>query len=283
MRRSRCVLLVLAVVSATLGFVPGMADAGVVFEVETTDHAHDPPRSETTQAYAEGRNLKMDIAPSENTDQGRGSAIFRGERGDMMVIDDDEQSYYVVDQEMVRQIAGEMGGVSEQLEMARRELEKHLGDLDPEQRRALEQALGNPAGGAEGLFGKSAEPSTVRKTGERGTRAGYPCVRYEVVRGERVVRELWVTDWSRIEGGDEARPAFEAMGGFFRELTGMGLPSAGFEDLFPDVDGFPVVGRSFGDDGELESEWQLRSSQRRRLDPADFEPPAGYKRRSMPH
>ena len=48
-----------------------------------------------------------------------------------------------------------------------------------------------------------------------------------------------------------------------------------------EIDGFPVVTREFGDDGSLEDESTLRSSQRRTLDPDAFEPPAGYKRRSM--
>ena len=47
------------------------------------------------------------------------------------------------------------------------------------------------------------------------------------------------------------------------------------------IDGFPVVTSGLGADGSVEDESSLRSARRRTLDPADFEPPSGYKRRSM--
>ena len=52
-------------------------------------------------------------------------------------------------------------------------------------------------------------------------------------------------------------------------------------EAFEEIDGFPVVSRSFGAGGELEDETVLKSASRRTLDPGEFEPPAGYQRRSM--
>ncbi len=47
-----------------------------------------------------------------------------------------------------------------------------------------------------------------------------------------------------------------------------------------EIDGFPVVTRNFAG-GELESESTLRSAEERDLDPDAFEPPKGYRLRSM--
>ncbi len=70
-----------------------------------------------------------------------------------------------------------------------------------------------------------------------------------------------------------------------REASGMQGAGADLEESifesFDQVDGFPVVTREFDPDGNLESESLLRSAQRRTLDPAEFEPPAGYKRQSI--
>ena len=49
---------------------------------------------------------------------------------------------------------------------------------------------------------------------------------------------------------------------------------------FEKVDGYPVVTRDF-EGGELESETVLRSVTERDLDPDAFEPPKGYRLRTM--
>ncbi len=103
------------------------------------------------------------------------------------------------------------------------------------------------------------------------------------------MRELWVTDWGNVEGGAEMAAGFRAMAEFMSQmldaLPSMGPVPGGLGDSvvtqMKEVDGFPVVTRDFGDGGRLASESALRSSERRSLDPAVFEPPAGYKRRSM--
>ncbi len=133
--------------------------------------------------------------------------------------------------------------------------------------------------------------STLRKTSDRADKNGYLCVKYEILRDGRKVRELWVTDWDNIEGGGEMSDAFQEMAKFFRELMKSisgGLPGSfsgpGGGDLFEhmdEIDGFPVVNTGFGEDGSPEDESQLRSARRQTLDPAAFEPPHGYKRRSM--
>lgn len=129
----------------------------------------------------------------------------------------------------------------------------------------------------------------VKKTSERGTHQGYPCVKYEVFLDGKKRQELWVTEWDNIDGGGEAAEAFRIMGLFFEEIKNsipnlpggdMGGDQNFIEDLKA-LGGFPVVTRDFSDDGTLQGETALRSSKRQTLDPDAFEPPAGYKRRSM--
>ena len=56
-------------------------------------------------------------------------------------------------------------------------------------------------------------------------------------------------------------------------------PSMSIAD-FTRLDGFPVVTRSF-EGGELDSETVLESVTERDLDPDAFEPPKGYRLRTM--
>ena len=263
--------------AATLAVVPAVA--GVVYEIEVKDHEQSPPRTDSMEAAVEGKNIKMEILPDESG-RGRGEMIFRGDRREMVVVDHDDKSYYVVDQATLGQLAGQvssaMGAMQEALknvpESERRKIEEMMKQRMPSAAQAPERPK-----------------SELKKTGEKGTHAGYPCVKYEVLRDGRKIRELWVTDWGNVEGGEDVVDTFEDMADFFKELMdsipdfGQGGPSGdpAFEHM-REIGGFPVVTREFDEyDGSLEDESTLRSARRRTLDPDAFEPPSGYKRRSM--
>ncbi|MCH9651578.1 MAG: DUF4412 domain-containing protein [Deltaproteobacteria bacterium] len=252
---------------------------GVVFEVETTDHEQSSPKAETTEVAAEGKNLKMNIRSGNRGSDG--DMIFRGDRREMVVIDHDDKSYYLMDEETLSSIAGQVNQALSQVQEA-------LKQVPEDQRAMVEKMMKQHLPGET----EKREPPKLRKTSERAEKGGYPCLKYEVSRDDQKIRELWVTDWSQIEGGGEAKEAFQSLAGFFAEMmesfesvsgTG-GFPSHLEDNPFAymkDLDGFPVVTRELGDDGSLESESVLRSSQRRSLDPEEFEPPSGYKRRTM--
>ena len=210
--------------------------------------------------------------------------IFRGDRREVVVVDHDDKSYVVIDETAIAAIRGQMDAAAEMMERA-------MENLTDEQRAAIERARQQGAA----IPGMPAAqppraPLRYQRKGEE-TKAGYPCVKYEVLRGDQKVRELWVTDWGNVEGGEEARRVFLDLAEFFAELTaglGEGGPLGGVLDsgespfeFMKEIDGFPVVTREFKDDGSLDQESTLRSAHRRTLDPAEFEPPAGYKRRSM--
>lgn len=250
--------------------------AGVVFEIDTTDHDSSPPRAESTQASAEGKNLKMEVPPSDRGGRG-GTVLFRGDRHEMVVVDHDQKSYMVIDQETMRKIG-------EQASAANAQIAEALKNIPEEQRAAVEKMMKERMPQQE----RTRPTIDVRKTGERGTKNGYPCVKYEVLRDGRKMRELWVTDWNQIEGGSEVAGAFREMAELMKKMRdaipATGAPG-GFDDAIMlqmnELPGFPVVTRDFDETGSLESESSLRSSRRQSLDPDEFEPPAGYKRRSM--
>ncbi len=267
----------LAAALAALIAVP--LSAGVVFEVETTYHSGSGGGGpEASQMSIESPNMKMEIVSGESQGSGvKDEVIWRGDRREMVIVDHREKQYMVFDGEAVKSMGG-------QVQQAMKEVEKMLEGLDPEQREMVEMAMKN-----RGAAAPKRPASDFRRTGERGTKAGYPCVRYDVTRGGEKIRELWVTDWSRIEGGKELMHVFESMAAFFEQMmdslgdTFGGSGFMGGEAVFDGLDeigGFPVVTRNF-DGGELESETTLRSARRRTIDPAAFEPPSGYKRQAM--
>ncbi len=268
--------------------------AGVVFQVETTYHSGSPGRGpEGSTMSVEGKNLKMEILPGQGGSAGgvKDEAIFRGDRRQMVAVDHRDQTYMVIDGEAVKNLGGQVQG---QMQQAMKELEKQLEGLDPKQREMMEKMLKGKMGQMGGAAGAppQAPASEFRNTGERATRQGYPCVRYDVLRGGEKFQELWVTDWSNVKGGEEVAGAFREMASFYGELMDsfkdmMGPGAGNFfpadrnpVEAFTQIDGFPVVTRDF-EGGELESETVLESVTERDLDPDAFEPPKGYRLRTM--
>lgn len=265
--------------------------AGVVFEVETTDHSPSGNTTVSSEMKVEGDNLKMAIATSKKGGgmRGQGEMIFRGENREIVAIDHERKSYFLMDAETLKMMAARLGQMQSQLGM-NSEVFKHL---PPEARKKLEEAQAKgvnipgltPPAGANAA---AKPPPEFRKTSERATMEAYPCVKYEKYVDGSMVQELWVTDMDNIDGADDAAEVFESMGGFFAEMKeafgGRGGPGMGDEDnpflAFKALNGFPVVTRDF-ENGELERESVLRSANKVKLDPTEFEPPADYKRQSM--
>ena len=171
------------------------ANPGVVYEMEITDHNESPPVVYDTEIMAEGVNYKMSMTGGPAG--GRFEMIFRGVQREMLMVIHEERSYVVMNQETITAMAGMFAQVAEMMER-----------MPEAQRNAMMKAQG--MGGAE--------PTELRNTGEKATKQGYPCVKYEVLRGGHVIREMWVTDWKNVDGGDEAYAAFEGMASFIGEM-----------------------------------------------------------------
>jgi hypothetical protein len=250
------------------------AFAGVVYEIEVTDHSTNPVSTSGSRISVEGLLLKMDI--TTGGDDLDGQMIYRGDRKEMVVVNDKDKTYFVLDEEQMTALAA-------QIKQAMSAMEQALAAV-PEGQRAKMEALMKQR---MPMQMDQRDPAELKKTGETDTINGYPCVKYQVWRAGALERELWVTPWKNIEGGADTVQAFEDMSAFFKEMLDS-LPQMGdqsfadsaFEHL-KEMGGMPVVTREFADDGSLDNESVLKSANQQALDPADFEPPKDYKRKDM--
>ena len=270
---------------------------GVVFEIEVKDHEQSPPKTEEMEVVVEGRNLAIPVSSSDGQ-RGKGKMIFRGDRGDngeVVVVDDDRKEYHVMDDQTVQAMSGMVANTKTD---TNKMMEEAIKNMPKEQQEAIRKAQAQLLSAGEASMGGGMGPEPikprskpeVRRTGERGEKQGYPCVKYEVFQDGRKIREIWTTSWDNIDGGDEAEDAFRGMGAFFEALWKALPPMPGGEDPFGGQNpydemnfenGFPVVTTGYGEDGGLEEESWLRRTRRQRIDPSAFEPPSGYKRMSM--
>lgn len=254
------------------------ATAGVLFEIETKDHEQNPPQTRATRVAVEGRQLTMDIAPGQSGQRG-GAMLFRGDRREMVVVDHDSKSFFVMDAGTIKQLAGQANQAMSQMQDA-------LKNVPEAQRAMVEQMMKDKMPAQQPAQKPQLE---VRRMNQTAEVYGYPCQLYEVRRDGRKIRDLWVTAWSNIAGGRELAPVFADMGEFQRELLDalpkMGGQSSGMDDnpftTMKQIEGFPVASRDYAEDGTVKSETALRNAKSQRLSPAAFEPPAGYRRQEM--
>ena len=254
------------------------AIAGAILKTETKEYHVDPPAIGTTTMYADGDLLRIEINSVSSAEDGL--VIFRGDRNEMLVADSERLEYYVIDQQSMNQMAGQMS-------KAMKEMDEMMKSMPPDQRAMAEQMMKQqmPA-----LQAAPESPSTVQKTGKSDTINGYDCEYYEVLKEGRKSREMCVAKWGDIDGGAEAIDAMMGMGKFFESMHDAFASATGTDfmgsqqEVFAHMrklGGYPVYARDYDDTGALEGESTLKSSQSESIDTAMFAAPEGYRRKEM--
>jgi hypothetical protein len=251
---------------------------GAALQTETKEYHVDPPAIGSTKMFADGVLLRIEITSVSSDEDGL--VIYRGDRNEMIMADNERLEYYVIDQQTLNQMAAQVSD-------AMKQMEEMLASLPPEQRAMAEQMMKQRM---PGLQPAQEAPSTLRKTGESETINGYDCEFYEVLRQGRKTRDMCVAQWDDIEGGREAADAMIRMGKFFESMHDAFSEAAGSDFMgkqkevfahMKELGGYPVYARDYDDTGTLEGESTLTSSRSESIDAAMFEPPEGYRKQDM--
>ncbi len=299
---------VLATLFMSISTIPAIeANAGVVFEVETTYHSSSPSGPETSQMMVDGCNLKMEIPPqgsggNEHSINSRDSAIdaiaessetvkspttddratgnsspkndaalYKCANGGSLIFVDHNNGTY---SPMPKRPAS--GGVT-----PINPINEALKGMTPQQRALMEGMLGDALKNQRG--GKQKSEIRVVNTGKKIRKNGYSTTIYEAFKNDVMTDRMYGALVSDVNDGQTLMKALIAYGDFLKESGGGIMDDDTGTEIFEHlskIGRFPVVVESF-EDGVLDEDWTLRSSTRRTLDPAEFEPPSGYKRRSM--
>ena len=262
--------------SVALLLVVNSAIAGSVVKLESRDHNSNPPLSGTVEVSVEGNALRLEgSTPGTNES---GSLIYKGDVDELTAIDHQSKQYYVIDQETMDQMIGQVSGAMQQMEAA-------LAELPPEQREMAERMMKQRMPQMQ----PQVQAQTLQKTGETETVNGYECEMYDVMENTRKTRDMCVAPWGSIEGGVEFAEVMVEMADFFEAMRKgfskggadlMGSRSEVFSHM-RDIKGFPVRSRGYNTAGKLVNESVLISSESRDIDPALFVPPAEYQQSSL--
>jgi uncharacterized protein YbjQ (UPF0145 family) len=207
---------------------------------------------------------------------GGNEAIYRGDRRELIVIDNEQRSYMVMDEATIKRLMAQVSQVMGQMQ----DMLKNM----PESQRAAMEEMMRGRGMAMGADRPTIE---IRATGQTGTRGKYAVRQFEVLTDGRKTQELWATNWSNIDGYQEARPVMEDMANYFKALT-EGMPSASQDasqelmSYMSEIDGFPVATTMFDASGSPTGGSELKGTRRETLSASEFEPPAGYRQQALP-
>ncbi len=254
------------------------AIAGAVLQTETREYRVDPPAIGKTKMYADGGMLRVEIESISSAEDGL--IIYRGDRNELIVADNERLEYYVIDRETMNQMA-------EQISSAMKQMDEMMKSLPPDQRAMAKQMMEQQM---PGMRSAPDSPSKLQKTGKTDTVNGYDCEYYEVLKQGRKTRDMCVAKWSDIDGGSEAVDAMLGMGNFFESMHDAFSDATGAsimgkqQELFAhmrQLGGYPVYARDYDDTGELAGESSLKSSQSKSIDATMFKSPEGYRRVEM--
>lgn len=274
MKKNTTLIAVTFVLSSLFGSV---AFAGSILELATTEYALDPPVLGTVEITTEGKSSRVEITSISSNESG--GLIFNGARHEVIAIDHDRQEYYVITQEQMNQMAG-------QVEQAMQQMEAALAELPPEQRALARQMM------ESNMPNRKTDTSNtvLRATGQTDTIAGYECDNFDVMKGEEKVRDICITPWDDFPEGQEVAGAMQELGKFFASMREAFSRSGGLDlmsrqqDLIgymKELNGYPVRSRDYNAAGELESESILTAARNGDVDPALFEPPAAYRKQAL--
>jgi len=126
---------------------------------------------------------------------------------------------------------------------------------------------------------------SIEETGETRVNDGREERLVRILVGGTPSSEVWITDPENLDGGPEFMQALSELQDLFQDLAGDfmtdGQIAGGDTDIFlgglPNLDGFPVAYHDLETD-EID---RLDSLIWENLDPDAFEPPKGYRLRTM--
>lgn len=259
-------------VAAAILLLPALSGAGSLIRMESKDFRASPAAQSTVEIATDGPLIRMDAVGQSASDAG--SMVFRSDAGEMTAIDHSRKRYFVLDEAALQGLAGQVNNAMAEMQAA-------LAELPPEQRAMAEQMMKQRMGSA---MNKSATPRELAKTGETETVNGFDCELYNVTESGQKTRDMCVTSWSNIEGGNAFKDNMVAMASFFEHMrdlfsqNGMDLMGSRSEVFthMREINGFPVRARNYNGAGTVIEETTLVSSEAQSFNATFFQAPEEY-------
>jgi len=244
----------ISVLVACIGFAFSAFAQGLVWETKTTGTVGE----HTSHLYAVPKKMKV-------VDDRKGESsimIFRLDKEVMWSVKPEEKTYSEVTFAQMERAMKTMGN---KMDAMMAQMEDKMKDMPAEQREMMKKMMG---GKMKGMAANDA-PVKVKKTGEKKTISGFPCVKYVVSQGDEEFETLWTT--KDVKGFDELKEDWLA---FAKRMASL-MPRMGKarSDAYENLEGFPIQ-TEMGKEVVV----TVTKIERRATPSSEFEIPAGYKK-----
>lgn len=263
---SRPLMLATLLVPALLS---AQAFAGVVVEVKSYKGADrkEPPQS--GRMLIDGKKIR--IEGGQKADAGA-AMIFNGETNELINLAPNNKKAMVIDVASLSAFADFQKTIEAQMEA-------QIAQAPPEQQAQMRQMLKAQMD----KMNAPAPPRKVVKTDKTKTINGVATTKYEMRKGGKVVREIWVAPTAKVAGGKEILVAMRQMAAFLdnvgKKVPGGNKSDAPFEAML-DIDGIPMLTVHLRD-GKVMGEEEIQSTKKASVAAKDFSIPSDFKRETL--
>lgn len=253
--------------------LPTFLHAGWVYEMEKTEGDGEP---ETIRMYVQGDQLAVE-------DPSGHSMIYDRASQSMQVVDHGNETYTVIDQATIE-------NMSERLDQAMEQYEKALEKVPAAQREMMERMMKERMPDLAEAKEKAERETSIRTPGESKKVGGYKAILSEYYVDGTKGGEFWTVPWDKLKGSEAVAASFKDFSGFvdgMMKALSRG-PAGDFIDAqsgaqnllrqIGELDGFPVLTRTFGEEGNLLNETVLKGVESRDIESKTFRAPDNYKR-----
>ncbi|HSC77444.1 MAG TPA: DUF4412 domain-containing protein [Candidatus Acidoferrales bacterium] len=240
---------------AAVWLLVGSAAAGVRVETEQREPGSKVALGRTVY-FLDANRLRLEAQSEEGEDI---VIIFRADRSLAWLIDQREGTYVELTPEKIAKLR-------EQIEAQRQQMEKELAKLPPEQRQAIEQMMGGPAG---------AGAVSYRAAGRDEKVDSFVCTRYEVLQQDERTAEIWAAPLEQLHIQPEEFKTLTDLGRLLEPLGEQG--PVGQIKQMSSMEGFPVRSVSYAA-GQAIAEQRVVKAERKTFEPGLFELPRGLRK-----
>jgi hypothetical protein len=253
--------------SMALTGIAAPAAAGSVYEM-----AENGGTGVADTILVQDRRLRIETAPTGNTPAS--TVIFAD--GALLLLDDDERSYYRITLAALEELSGEFNAAMEQMQA-------EFANLPPEQRAMMERMMRGRMPNMAAMM--QAAPAIRIEQGAADNVNGYSCVEHAVYVNDALTQVACAADYGSVPGAEDVAAVLEDMRGFFERLRGamppvLAGPRNSPFDTMSRVEGLPVRTRTYVN-GSVLQEIVLSSVETRDIAESRFEVPAGYTEQSL--
>ena len=237
------------------------ATAGVRIETITRD---------SKTLAASGKAQLVEVQNGAVRSQGDGSGMIL-KAGKIIIIDDKKKTWSELDK-------ATMQGYANQANAAMAQMQERMKNMPPEQRAQMEKMMGGmamPGAGKPVVF-------EAKKTGKTDTVEGRKCANWHLLQDGKIIEEMCVVPFNSLPGKEDMKKSFQELTEAFQGFASAVPNAAEQVKVRNTIDGYPVRTRPYVNGAPSGTEHVLKSWTEASIPAAQFEVPAGYKKKELP-